>query len=284
MFILSGFSRKMPFTVTRRNGLVTIECADGPIAYRAMEARQPVQYLCGVHTDGKTILTKNLEQSKMLAVETIYEGERTAVQDASYNKLIDDFGDKGSRERAKRREIGTLSRVQAVQFNVENQVLPEFDHTADDVRNVYKLELLFSGETIKCFGKMHIDFSDLCYLVKKHSINDRNRVILMAIDCLYKVVAAKNMAAVPDIYRFFTREISDGILNGRLSLLTKDRLVVKTYILLLMVNNYKMHYDDVPKFDIGKSKVMGMLRAIGCKIESDTVILHKLPQATYSVR
>lgn len=289
MFILPGFSRKTPFAVSRRNGLVTIECEDGPVVYRGTETRQPVQYLCRVRPegslDGEGIPTRSLEQSKVLAVETIYERERTAAHEPSYDRLIHDFGDRGSKERIKKREIGTISRVQSVQFNIGNQVLPDFDHFASDVKRIYKLELLFSEETVESFGRADVEFDDLCYLVKKNKFDGSNKAAFMAIDCLYKTLTARGANAVPRAYGFFADEIGDGVMNGRLSSLARDKLIVKTYILLLMVNDYTMHYDCFPKFEAGKSKVVGMLRAIGCAIDSAGVVtLSKQPLDTYSVK
>lgn len=290
MFIISNLKKNIPFKILRKNGIVTIEAEDAPILYRSTEANEPVQYLChprSSDTDGRVVRTMDLKPAKLFPMEIVYERPVVDQGELTYKSLVADFGDKASKDRVKRMALSSTTRAQAMQFNVGNQLLPEFNHNTDNIRDVYRMELLFSESVLDSFRRVDIEFDDLCYLVKAGEFGEEKKVCYVAIDCLYKIITLKNVREqdVPKVYLFFYEEIKDELMRGRMSSLMRDRLIVKVYILLLMVNGYKMHYDQIPKFETPKSKVLNILKTIGCTVAaSGAITLTKPPVESYNRR
>lgn len=288
MYIVNNCKGKPSFKVTKKNGISSIEAEESGMRYRATETRHPVQYFCIPHVreEGSTPLrlpTKELQKSSLFILETVYDRVVEAEQETSYNMLVNAFGDKNSRKRIKKREAGPAPRTRTIQTSIGNQLLPNFDKDAEDAKDAYKLELLFNEDILMKLSHVDVNLDDLCYLVKESKSDEETHLMIVAVDCLYKILILKNIRYehIPREYHFFYDEIRDELSRGRLSSLQRDKLIIKVYIILLMINGYSMHYDDFPTFDAPRVKVVGMLKAIGCTIKpSGLVTLTNLPQET----
>lgn len=287
MFLLNNYSKNYPFKITKKNNRIKLEHKTETVSYLGQEQNNPVQYLCLKISEGERnlIKTAELKEAKFFNIETIYEKELESRDEGTYEKLISDFGDTKSKDRFKRREINSQVRSQAVHYNIENQFIPAHNRDGTSVTEIYRIDLMFTPQILENFLNIEIDFENLCYLVKKHKYTEDRKVLFIAIDCLYKYLNERDLRenTVPKEYKFFFQEIKTECIRGRMSSVMKDKLIVKLYILLLMVNNYKMHYDSFPKFGAVKIKIMNILRAIGCGVSSTGIVsLLNLPQETYS--
>ncbi|KAI4291815.1 hypothetical protein PAPHI01_1089 [Pancytospora philotis] len=287
MYILNNCEEDVTFRVTKKNGIASLHAEDAPVTYASTEARHPVQYFCvpAAPAGGPvSIRPQEMVSAKFFSVELVLErAAAPAEQEATYDALINSFGDKNSKKRMKKREAGEASRARAVQFNIGNQLLPDFNRDASDVRDVYRLELLFGDAVLEGLEHADVEPDDMCYAARVNRPDGDGRVLMVAVDCLYKILELKSPKPenIPGCYRFFYDEIKHEMTRGRMSSLQRDKLTVKLYIVLLMINNYSLQYAQLPKFDAPRSKVVGMLKAIGCTVKpSGLVTLANFPQET----
>lgn len=254
------------------------------ITYSAIESNHPVKYVCLPHglqiakTD-RIILRSELLPARFLQLETNYERPVEEYNEFTFVNLINEFGGKAARENIKKRDIQATTKSGAMHFNIENQLLPRFNKDTSNALDIYQIEDLFQHSTIDNFCAVESP-EDLCPLVKHEDITPTSKPFLIAIDCLYKYLSLRNIKerSVPSEYKFFYQEIGDSIFQGRLSPLAKDRLVIKLYILLLMVNNYKVPIMQLPTFNLTRSKIVVMLKSIGCRVAGDGfAVLVKAP-------
>ncbi|KAI5177938.1 hypothetical protein PAEPH01_2517 [Pancytospora epiphaga] len=290
MFILNNYDKEEPFTITKKKNVISLSNHCDNVEYVAVEERRPVQYFCRKRNDDNEISVirkSSIIPAKMFSIGIVYEKEGGTQQEVSYDLLVHEYGDKGARDRIKRREMGDTTRVQSMQVNVTNQILPEFNRNTENVKEAYKLELLFNEKVLEGFGRASVEPEDLSCFLERYQASETNAVHLAAIDCLYKILSAKNVNNIdlPESYTPFYSEVKKDATRGRLSSLLRDKLVVKLYVLLLMINDYTLHYNEIPVFDAPKQKITGILKMIGCSMSSNGIVsLTKLPQETFTLR
>ncbi|KAI5153608.1 hypothetical protein ENBRE01_3206 [Enteropsectra breve] len=285
IFILTNYTKKYPFKISKRNNIVQIEASNDPIAYKATETNSPVNYLCFKKGIEGHISRDSLQPAKIFSVESIYERKEVNEMTSNYDALVNEYGDKGARDRMKKREMGQNSRAQVIRFNVENQLLPDFNRDAENIRDIYSIELLFSSAVLESFEAVDVDEIELAYYLKRFDVEPEQQKHLVALDCLYKALTVKFIRpdTLPSHCLAFYSDIQEELANNRISTLAKDRFVVKFYIILLMINDYKLKYDDIPKFEMNKPKIVSILKAIGCNVSfSGSIELARVPTETFS--
>lgn len=288
MFILSNCTKGNSFKIDKINNKTKLEAKEDNITYAGIERNSPVNFLCFKHLSNvkiDKIQNSQLKSAKFINIEIFCEKDSECTREGTIETLVTSFGNEKSKENFRKRELNTQIRLQTIKFNVENKLLPEFNHDATSVSDLYCLDLMFNSETLANFLSLEIEQEELCSIVKKVPYTEENKSKLIAIDCLYKFLTVHllNDSTISPQYKFFFDEIKSDCIRGRMSGLLKDRLIVKFYILLLIVNGYKMSYEAMPKFGLPRTKVYAILRAIGCGISSAGVVtLSNMPQETFS--
>lgn len=288
MLIISNYHRDAPFKVSKKNSLDVIESQLGSLKFLSVECNSPVQYFCVKSTGASALSRDSLVPAKFFIMETLFEKPSISKQDDtnSYANLINDFGDKHSKDRIRRRDIITYASKQSITFNIENQVLPPFDKDAEDPKEVYSLHLMFGESVLRSLEeRSSVNVEKLCYFVRS-IYDDAQRPLMMALDCIYKLLSDRNVSerTLGDLGFFFS-EVKDELVRGRLPQLAKDRLLVKFYIILLMASGFEVHADQLPRFGETQNKVIALLKIIGCSVtKSGVVKLDTLPKDTFSTK
>jgi hypothetical protein len=302
MFIISNYKTDIPFKVSKKNNVLMLESNKNNIKYISTEKNSPVNYFCLKRDPNCRLLelnTKDLIEAKMFVVETIFEKESKKEEDeinkkTGYFNLIENFGDKKSKNRLKKIDGNRASSKETAVFNIENQILPKFDKEAEDPKDVYSLELMVEEVTFQKIDEFEIDINYLNDNVRviyerlegSNTLNHSNKNIIVALDCYYKILESERINInIFEDKGFFIEEIRNELYSGKLPKLSKDKVVVKVYILLLILNNFEMKLDDIPKFGLELSKVLSMLRIVGCTITRGTkVILKEFPKELYTIK
>jgi len=310
MFVLSNYNKKIPFKISKKNNLDVIESQKDNIKFVSVENNAPVNYFCikrscnevaeNRERESHVFYRESLIPSKFFIVETIYEKPNLRHEEAdTYVDLINDFGDKKSKNRIKKKDIVTYVSKQSITFNIENQILPNFDKEASSPRTAYSLELMIGSETLRAITQCLNEFADreeslndhFSSFVKKiyleaHQEDESKKPLFLALDCFYRALSENFITdRIFGPFRFFYDEFKDDLIRGRLSKLSKDRSLVKFYILLLIISDYETKMSSIPKFGETLAKITSFLRIIGCNIGKDgKVKLEMLPKDTFAVK
>lgn len=288
MLIISNYHKNAPLRISKKNNLDVIESQTGSLKFMSVECNSPVQYFCVKSVEASALSRDALVPAKFFIMETIFEKPSISRSDDtnSYANLISDFGDKHSKNRIKKRDIITYASKQSITFNIENQVLPPFDKDAEDPKEVYSLHLMFGESVLANLEEGGpVDVEKLCYFVRK-IYDEGQRPLMIALDCIYKLLADRNVSerALGD-FRFFFSEVRGELVRGRLPQLAKDRLLVKFYIILLMASGFEIQVDQLPRFGETQNKITSLLRIIGCSVTKGGVAsLDTLPRDTFSTK
>jgi len=284
MFIVENYDSEAPLEISVKNNRAYLSASFDSISCVGKEMQTPVQYFCvpRLNKDG-SLSTEDLVPARLVQMETVYEKTDLVEEDTSYDKLQKTFGTHSAKRAMAGRDRVDIDRSKSIRFNVENQILPQFNSQTTSIKEVYSFDLLFREGVVEEFENTELVMP--CSLVQKycstHSIENR---ILVAIDCIYKTLSRPFFDVNRFPYPFFCEEVKDALFRKRLPQMEKDKLLVKLFILILMINDYRVRIEDLPTFDVLNNKVVALLKTIGCTVSSKgDVILNRMPTETYSI-
>lgn len=318
MFIISNYNKKVPFKITKKNNLNSIESQKGNVKYISTETNSPVNYFCYKEdSTEKKVATKTAEDgttqnnrifsrdslipSKLFIVQTIYEKQGIEAPETreAYLNLINDFGDKRSKNLIKRRDIVSYVSKQSITFNIENQILPAYDKEAANPRDAFALEYLLKDttylkllETVEFLGEQddilasHLsDFTRTLFCETLQGDQDK-KVLVVALDCFYKIL---NEIIIQEktfgFFKFFYDEVKDKLVRGRLPRIDKDKTLVKFYIVLLIAMDMEVKIKELPRFGETLPKICSLLKIVGCNIGKNGIArLEAPPKDTFEVK
>lgn len=289
MFIISNNKKDSSFEVSKTNNLYVIKNNDEEIIHEAIEENSPVGYFTiKMDTQQTAFLTEEFEPAKFFTIETKYEQPKKDVyvdNTTLYHNLINDFGDKKSKEILSKRGMVSYINKENITFNVENQILPNYNKDATSIKDCYSLNYMFPEQIIQEFIDCDIPVEDLSDFIRP-MYNEDYRVYYLVLDCIYKTLDSKLvLESNLSYYRFFYDSIKGFLSNRRISLLEKDKLAAKFYIILLMVSGYTSKLELLPRFGTTATKLNILLKMIGCTVsKSGLVKLEILPKDTYTTK
>lgn len=297
MFIISNYKHRTPFKISKKNNVYSLESNLEDIRFRATEENSPVNFFfIKKSTNSDVFETSDLKEAKLFIVETIYEKSEKVCEEeeiltrGGYLNLIENFGDKKSKNKIKKTESIKTYKETAV-FNIENQILPAFDREATQISDAYSLKLMIKDSTFQHINESELILGDLtAYCLMLHGrINnltsiDKNN--LLALDCFYRALSSERIN--PSIFEskeYFYNEIKDLLYSGKLPSLAKDKIVAKAYILILMLNQFETSMNDLPNFGMNSSKIISILKIIGCNITGGSKItLKEFPRDFFTIK
>lgn len=285
MFILSNYKKKEPFKVSESNNLSIIESTLDNLTFKATEDNAPVQFFC-VKTNSVGIFKKeDLIKAKLFTVETIYEKPMVEQENSNsaYVNLVSDFGHKKAKENLSKRGMVKLTPSNSVTFNIENQILPQFHKDAISPMECYSLSLLFDDEVLEAFQNANFSVSDACLFVRTVYKEDY-RLHMIILDCIHKVLSEKLIfERALGRYGFFYKFIKDDLVRNRCPYLFKDKLMVKFYIVALLACNFELVLDQLPRFGETQTKLISLLKMIGCSIaKNGRIVLDTMPKDSFT--
>lgn len=286
MLIISNYNKSTPLRISKRNNLDIVESQVGTLRFLSVECNSPVQYFCIRSTGSSLISRDSLVPAKLFIMETLFEKPVISKQDdtSSFANLINDFGNKYSKDRIKKKDIITYASKQSITFNIENQILPQFDRDTDDPRETYSLSLIFGEPMLRTLEETTVDVEKLCSFVRG-IYDDSKKEMMIALDCIYNLLSNRNVSErVLGDFGFFFGEVKNDLVRGRLPQLTRDKLLVKFYIVLLLASGFEVQVALLPKFGETQNKVMSLLKIIGCTVHSGMARLDTLPRDTFSTK
>lgn len=285
-FILSNYKKPLPFKVSTTNNLYDITAQLDNLKYSSIEDNSPVQYFCSKHSPDGIFSKQHLSPARHFSIQMIYEKDPSLMREefTSYKNLIHDFGDKRSKSRISKNTFVSYVQKDPITFNVENQILPSYNRDAESPREAYSIEYIFTDNVLNGFSSMdgYDELDDYTRNIQK-DIEGMDSYIF-AIDCLYKTLSNKfvNERILRD-YPFFYEEIKGGLVKSRLTPLVKDQLIIKFYVLLLIVSDYELNFEEIPRFFSSREKIQTFLKILGCNVtKSGKVTLEFLPMDTFS--
>lgn len=284
-FVLSNYKKPLPFKVSITNNLYNIKTELDNLQYSAIEDNSPVQYFCSKHNSDGVFSKEDIAAARHFTVQMLFEKDPSQLREefTSYKNLIHDFGDKKSKSRLNKNTFVSYVQKDPITFNVENQILPSYNKSAESPKEAYSIEYMFSDNVLSGFSSME-GFDELDDFIKNIQNVEGMECYIFALDCLYKTLINKtvNERHLCD-YLFFYDEIKDSLVKSRLTPLLKDQLIVKFYIMLLIVSDYELNLEEIPRFFSSREKVQTFLKIIGCSItKSGKVTLEFLPMDTFS--
>lgn len=304
MFIISNYKKKQPFTISTKNNLKVLESHEDNITYHSTENNSPVNYFVvksqvdsEKEESSKVFHREMLIPSKLFIVETIYEKPQNNIiepKDALLD-LITDFGDKKTKNRIKKKDIITYVSKQSITFNIETQILPDFDKENPDPRKVYSLKLLLKNDTFsnleKYSNEIQINDANLSSFVTNYiqtfvDTEENKECLILALDCYYKMLNEKLVTERTfGNLKFFYDEVKAELINGRIPQLFRDKILVKFYILLLILSGFELNFDQLPRFGQSQNKISSLLKIIGCNITKNGLVkLELLPKDSFAIK
>lgn len=287
MFILSNYNQKAPFKVSKSNNLDVIESQVNNLTFFSIEKNSPVQFFCIKHNTSGTFSRDELIPAKYFTVETVFEKDAVKKVDSAhtYNNLITAFGDKKSKERVAKRGLVSYAPKESITFNIENHLIPPFNKEAESPRDAYCVDLMFDKELVDRFEAMRVDTSNLSDFVRPIYTPDQKKNMLI-LDCIFKMLSERVIGErLLGRYRFFYLSIRDDLVKGRLPTLLRDKYIIKFYVILLIVSDFEVNLEQVPKFLLTQEKVVAFLKMIGCTINKDGLVrLERLPKDTFTTK
>lgn len=292
MFLLSNCDTKLDFKVSKKNNLVSLERNADGLIHRSTEFNCPANFICVKSNEESPLVfyKSDFVEAKIFKVEVVYERKEETASVGNYENLIADFGDKNSKMKIIRRNAMSYASKDVATFKITNQMLPNFDREADHPKDLYSLQLLVSNDTFTILDETELAEDGLSdyigKIVQENGLSMDNKNIVLALDCYYRVLTApvisKDALEGKD---FFFPEVAGDVFRGKLPQLSKDKLVVKFYILLLIYMNYEARLEYLPKFGLSAAKVIDLLKVIGCTIyKNDIVKLDSLPKDSYTLK
>lgn len=292
-FVLSNYKKPLPFRVSTTNNLYNITAEMDSLQFSATEDNSPVQYFCCRHSPDRVFSKEDLSTARHFTVKMIFEKDPSQMreEDTSYKNLISDFGDKRSKSKLNKNIFVSYTQKDSITFNVENQILPPYNRDAESPREAYSIEYMFSDKVLDGFSSME-GYEELDDYVKNlqnelgisEGTKDGMESYVFAMDCIYKTLQSKTVyERLLRDYPFFYDEIKDTLVKSRLTPLMRDQLIVKFYIMLLIVSDYELKFEEIPRFFASREKIQSFLKIIGCSIsKAGKVTLEFLPMSTFS--
>lgn len=286
-FIVSNYTKDAPFKVSKANNLSVIETQSDNVKFSSIEDNSPVQFFCINHIVDGSFHREALQMAKHFTVEAIFEKEMPVVIDDAnqYSNLISDFGDKKSRDRISKRGLVNYTPVQSVMFNIENQLLPEFNRDAETPHDLYSIDLMFGRDILTEFNQIEVNVDGLSDFVKgiyKSTLKTQ----MLLLDCLYKMLSERIITErLFGQCEFFFTTVKDSLVKGKLPSLVRDKYVMKFYIILLIVCGFEFNLDHIPKFSLTHEKVVLLLKTLGCTVSKNgQVKLENHPKETFTTK
>lgn len=234
------------------------------------------EYNCNFYvlesTDEDVLNLTGLVKSTVLECEVVYE---TGIVQNDYNvtDLIKSFGSKHSIERL--RNVETDGYLKSINKKVSNkiQILPKIQDSSN-LLDIFLLEDMFNENIIKIFSKINIENVDLLDVTKRFydgAPDKCTRILLL--DALLKLLNFKFIT--DDVfdtssYSCLIPFIKDDIENRRLSKISRDKLIIKVYILILQLSEGKVKLSSVPSFNQKIDTVISYFRLLGCIYNRNT--------------
>ncbi|KAF7683328.1 hypothetical protein TCON_1461 [Astathelohania contejeani] len=235
----------------------------------------------------KKILKAEIHVFSIEENDTLEPTQEISKSTNGFDNLLLNFGTKRVRDAINKRDIDVSKRKIRVGItgDIKEQILPIINDT-ENIKEIYLLENLFSDDILKplkeCKKALH-SFSLHSELLK-YSTKEEFKTQILLLDGLYKTLDRKFVTTQFMESTFFTvcrpmiAMIEVYVENRRLSDLGRDRLIVLSYILLLMVNEFKMELKDFPKFSLKGNKMEEILKLLGCKVKNGKAILQNKPR------
>lgn len=257
----------------------------------AVKQKLPIKYVVLKESE-KGELAINGKNYRMKQAEYVYfethvaNSQNTLKADSNIKNLINTFGNKKSKEIFKNMENNQGERRQTRQiFTYEEQILPKFNDT-EVINEIYRLDDIFGTEIIEEFQQVEYDDVDLHESLRKYY--EKDKVVILLLDCLIKALERKRVSLkyIDEIFisgcSNFSNFIEPHLFKGYFTDLGKDKMVTIAYILFLMLNDYNVLADELPKFNYDHARLFQILKSIGCTYNKKTMKykLVKAPKAT----
>lgn len=250
-----------------------------PVKFAVLERSSDGQYT----VDSQSY---RLKQANYVYFETHIASRRsTNKAESSMKNLIETFGNKKSKEIYKNMENNQSERRHTKQvFTYEEQILPKFNNT-ENIEEIYTLVNIFGSELVQELEQVDYEMVDLHESIQKYFGKDKVAVLLL--DCFYKVFDKPriHLKYIDEIFIYgcssFGSFIEPHLFKGYFTDLGRDKMVAIAYILILMVNDYNVLADDLPRFSCDTSRLSQILKVIGCTYNKKT-LKYKLVKAPRS--
>ncbi|KAM0674504.1 hypothetical protein GVAV_002119 [Gurleya vavrai] len=204
--------------------------------------------------------------------EKIKENE----QENTIENLIESFGNKKSKKLFKEyKERQKTTRENKKNYTYEEQLLPNFEQDAKSIKDIYKTENIFPKAMITSFASIKYNENDL-HLDLKNIFKEEFDIEFLILDCIYKLIDKKKIFASSlnsyfingcDSFSDYVKEfIGDRFVTDK----AKDKLAMLAFVLLLIVNDFKIKFEELPKFKYDNSKIIMMLKTLGCNYSDKT--------------
>lgn len=144
-------------------------------------------------------------------------------------------------------------------------------NTQNKFINLFTLEDLFKINTLNEFNK--IQKFDLCNETKRFYNGQNNKLRILLLDCLIRLLSFKYVTK--DVfddspYKSFSSEFIEDIEVRKLSKLSRDRFIIKVYILILQIEGGQVILSSVPSFNMSVEAVLSYFQVLGCIYNKNT--------------
>ncbi|EQB62273.1 hypothetical protein NAPIS_ORF00141 [Vairimorpha apis BRL 01] len=144
-------------------------------------------------------------------------------------------------------------------------------NTQNKFINLFTLEDLFKINTLNEFNK--IQKFDLCNETKRFYNGQNNKLRILLLDCLIRLLSFKYVTK--DVfddspYKSFSSEFIEDIELRKLSKLSRDRFIIKVYILILQIEGGQVILSSVPSFNMSVEAVLSYFQVLGCIYNKNT--------------
>lgn len=305
MFILSNYRKKEPLRISKSNNLTVVESSLGNLTFKATESNSPVQFFCIKKSAGdlnaesgdcpRSFKKSGLIPAKLFSLETIYEKpiiEEAVSNTNGYLNLIHDFGDKRSKEAVEKRAQKRFVPNDSTTFNVENQILPSYDKSCKNPKEIYSLQLLFEEQILEAALAVELVSKDCCPFVQSlfpdnsSTDNTDSHVRMVLLEGLHKVLSEKLVSDRSlGKFSFIYKSVKEHMLRNRLPPLIKDKLIAKFLVLSLISGNHTLVLEQIPRFGETLTKITVLLKMLGCSVQKNGIIrLDSLPHDTFTTK
>ncbi|KAM0688674.1 hypothetical protein COBT_000075 [Conglomerata obtusa] len=214
--------------------------------------------------------------------ETVIEKHETP---ATMDSLIQSFGNKkakllyqGFRETEKRKVN------QQIYYTFEEQILPVFDGNAKKPEDIYKIQDMFPATLLDALLKVDYNVT-MIHADLQRDFDVHYSLEFLILDCIYKLFDRKKINILYLHTSFITGcesfcdFLQDYVSGKFLTDKARDRLAMIAYVLILIINDYKIKLDALPKFKYETLKIVTMMKSLGCVYneKSGMFILTKAP-------
>ncbi|KAK6089596.1 hypothetical protein P3W45_001362 [Vairimorpha bombi] len=270
MYILSNLNIEddLKFEITDNNDSCRFEASIDNIKIVGQERKMSCNFFVFENAnDSDTVIKlRNIVPAKLIECEVVYE---TGIVQNDYNRtdLIRSFGSKKTIERMKTIEADGYLKTSTMKFNNKSQILPKVQGT-DKLTECFLLEDMFNKDILSIFQDINFEEIDLLDDTKRFydgTPNHRLRILLL--DGLLKLVNFKFVTE--DVfdnspYSCLIDLVKEEIENRRLPKMTRDKIIIKIYILILQIQEGKVKLCSVPTFNLKVENVLEYFRLLGC--------------------